>query len=158
MANIQLIDAGDNWAELRFDQPNSKANVLTRETFLEFTEILSQLEKRSDLKGVVVTSGKDQIFIAGADINMIQSLSTFDEALQACTEGQQLVHRWSKLPMETVAAIGGACLGGGMELSLACTKRVASTGKQVKIGLPEVQLGILPGFGGSIRLPRVTDL
>lgn len=158
MANVKLLDAGDGWCELRFDQPNSKANVLTRETMQEFQDIVAELEGRRDVKGVVITSGKDGIFIAGADISLIQSLSTFDDALKACTEGQQLIHRWSKLPCETVAAIHGACLGGGFELSLACTKRVASTGKATKMGLPEVNLGILPGFGGSIRLPRVTDL
>lgn len=158
MKNLQLLDAGDGWLELRFDQPNSKANVLTRETMEEFDATISEIEARKDVKGVVITSAKETIFIAGADINLIQSLSTFDEALKACTEGQQLIHRWSKLKVETVAAINGACLGGGMELSLACTKRIASTSKNTKMGLPEVNLGILPGFGGSIRLPRVTDL
>ncbi len=158
MANFSLIDRGDQWFELLFEQPGSVANVLNESVFKEFSALLDNLEKRSDIKGLVFTSAKKTIFIAGADVNLIKSLDTFDRALKACSGGQQMIHRISKLPFETVAAISGACLGGGLELSLACTKRVASTSKNVKIGLPEVQLGILPGFGGSIRLPRVTSL
>lgn len=158
MKNFQLIDRGDQWFELLFDQPNSVANVLNESVFAEFSELLNELEKRSDIKGLVFTSAKPKIFIAGADVNLIKGLDTFDTALKACSEGQQMIHRISKLPFETVSAISGACLGGGLELSLACSKRVASTSSNVKIGLPEVMLGILPGFGGSIRLPRTIAL
>lgn len=158
MANFNLIDRGDQWFELLFDQPDSTANILNQAVLEEFSSLLDDLEKRNDIKGLVFTSAKKTIFIAGADVNLIKSLDTFDGALKGCSDGQQMIHRISKLPFETVSAISGACLGGGLELSLACTKRVASTSKNVKIGLPEVQLGILPGFGGSIRLPRVTSL
>jgi 3-hydroxyacyl-CoA dehydrogenase/enoyl-CoA hydratase/3-hydroxybutyryl-CoA epimerase len=156
--NYKLIERGDGWVELCFDQPDTKANVFTADALRELDKVNGDLAARKDIKGLVLTSAKSDIFIAGADINLIKSLDTIDKALEGCTAGQQAIHRFSKLPFETVAAINGACLGGGFELALACKKRVASDGKQVKIGLPEVMLGILPGFGGSVRLPRLVPL
>ena len=158
MAIFQLIDRGDSWLELRMDTPNSKANIFTREALDEFSHVVEDLENRTEIKGVVVTSEKPGIFIAGADVNLIKALNTFEEAVKGCSTGQQIINRFANLPFETVAAINGACLGGGFELALACRKRVASSAKSVKIGLPEVQLGVLPGFGGSIRLPRLLTL
>lgn len=156
--NFKLIDRGDGWWELCFDQPDAKANVFNESALSELDELTEQLKSRSDIKGLVLTSAKDGIFIAGADINLIKALDTYEKALNQCTLGQQLIHRFSKLPFEKVAAIDGACLGGGFEISLACEKRIASDHKRVKIGLPEVNLGVLPGFGGSCRLPRLTKL
>jgi 3-hydroxyacyl-CoA dehydrogenase / enoyl-CoA hydratase / 3-hydroxybutyryl-CoA epimerase len=156
--NYKLIERGDGWVELCFDQPDSKANVFTESAIKELDLVTAALAARKDIKGVLVTSAKSDIFIAGADINLIKGLNTLEEAFQGCSAGQQAIHRFSKLPFETVAAISGACLGGGFELSLACKKRVASDAKSVKIGLPEVMLGILPGFGGSVRLPRLVPL
>jgi len=156
--NYKIIERGDGWAELCFDQPDSKANIFNESALKELEKVCADLSARKDLKGLLVTSAKSDIFIAGADLNLIKSLDTLDKALAGCTAGQQAVHMFSKLPFETVAAIGGACLGGGFELSLACKKRVASDAKSVKIGLPEVMLGILPGFGGSVRLPRLVPL
>ncbi|MCO5142485.1 MAG: 3-hydroxyacyl-CoA dehydrogenase NAD-binding domain-containing protein [Oligoflexia bacterium] len=156
--NFKLFDRGDSWYELCFDQPDSKANVFTEEALRELDSVTEELSKRKDIIGLVVTSAKKDIYIAGADINLIKDLDTIDKALTACSAGQQMIHRFSKLPFETVAAISGACLGGGFELALACKKRVASDARAVKIGLPEVMLGILPGFGGSTRLPRLVPL
>lgn len=156
--NYKIIERGDGWLELNFDQPDSKANVFTEQALKELDLVTADLAARKGIKGVVVTSAKSDIFIAGADLNLIKGLNTIDEALAGATAGQQAIHRFSKLPFETVAAINGACLGGGFELSLACKKRVASDSKSVKIGLPEVMLGILPGFGGSVRLPRLVPL
>lgn len=156
--NFKLIDRGEGWAELCFDQPDSKANIFNESALKELEKVTSDLAARRDLKGLVVTSAKSDIFIAGADLNLIKSLDTIDKALAGCTAGQQAIHKFAKLPFEKVAAIGGACLGGGFELALACNKRVASDAKGVKIGLPEVMLGILPGFGGSVRLPRLVPL
>lgn len=156
--NYKLIDRQDGWFELCFDQPDSKANVFTESALKELDKVTSDLMQRKDIKGLLVTSGKSDIFIAGADLSLIKGLDTLEKALAGCSEGQQAIHRFSKLPFETVAAINGACLGGGFELALACKKRVASDGKAVKIGLPEVNLGILPGFGGSVRLPRLIPL
>lgn len=156
--NYKIIERGDGWAELCFDQPDSKANIFNESALKELGLVTQNLAARRDLKGLLVTSAKSDIFIAGADLNLIKSLDTIDKAFAGCTAGQQAIHQFSKLPFETVAAISGACLGGGFELSLACKKRVASDAKSVKIGLPEVMLGILPGFGGSVRLPRLVPL
>ncbi len=156
--NYKLIERGDGWTEVCFDQPDSKANVFTEAALRELGQVAQELSEKRDLKGVIFTSGKSDIFIAGADLSLIKGLDTIDKAIEGCTFGQQVIHRISLLPCETVAAINGACLGGGFELSLACKKRLVSDGKQVKIGLPEVQLGILPGFGGSVRLPRLAPL
>jgi 3-hydroxyacyl-CoA dehydrogenase / enoyl-CoA hydratase / 3-hydroxybutyryl-CoA epimerase len=156
--NYRLNELGDGWLELCFDQPDSKANVFNESALKELDKVTADLSARKDIKGLVVTSGKTDIFIAGADLNLIRGLDTLDKALEGCSAGQQTIHRFSKLPFEKVAAISGACLGGGFELALACNKRVASDAKSVKIGLPEVMLGILPGFGGSVRLPRLVPL
>lgn len=156
--NYKVFERGDGWLELSFDQPDTKANVFNESALKELDKVVTDLSVRKDVKGILVTSAKSEIFIAGADLNLIKGLDTFDSALQGCTAGQQAIHRFSKLPFETVAAIGGACLGGGFELALACKKRIASDYKGVKIGLPEVMLGILPGFGGSVRLPRLVPL
>jgi 3-hydroxyacyl-CoA dehydrogenase/enoyl-CoA hydratase/3-hydroxybutyryl-CoA epimerase len=158
MKFFKIIDRNDGWSELCFDTPDNKANVFTADALAELGQIVDQLKDRRELKGLLVTSAKSDIFIAGADIKLIQTLDTLDKALEGATTGQQIIHRFSKLPFQKVAAIGGACLGGGFELALACDKRIASDSKGVKIGLPEVNLGILPGFGGSVRLPRLTKL
>lgn len=156
--NYKIIERGDGWLELCFDQPDTKANVFNESALRELDTVVTDLGNRKDVKGLLVTSAKSDIFIAGADINLIKSLDTIEKAIEGASAGQQAIHRFSKLPFETVAAIGGACLGGGFELALACKKRVASDAKSVKIGLPEVMLGILPGFGGSVRLPRLVPL
>ena len=157
-ANYKVVDRGQGCVELVFDQPDSKANVFNESALQELDRLSQDLAGRKDIKVLVVTSAKKDIFVAGADLSLIKSLDTIDKALAGCTQGQQAVHKFAKLPFETVAAINGACLGGGFELALACKKRVASDGKSVKIGLPEVMLGILPGFGGSVRLPRLVPL
>ena len=156
--NYKIIERGDGWLELCFDQPDTKANVFNESALRELDAVVTDLGSRKDVKGVLVTSAKSDIFIAGADINLIKTLDTIESAIEGASAGQQAIHRFSKLPFETVAAIGGACLGGGFELALGCKKRVASDAKSVKIGLPEVMLGILPGFGGSVRLPRLVPL
>ncbi len=156
--NYKLIERGDGWLEMQFDQPDSKANVFTEGAIRELDSLADELMGRRDLKGLLITSPKSDIFIAGADISLIKSLDTTAKAEAGATAGQQAIHKFSKMPFETVAAVNGACLGGGFELALACKKRVVGDGKAVKMGLPEVNLGILPGFGGSTRLPRLISL
>lgn len=156
--NYKITDRGDGWLELCFDQPDSKANIFTEQAIRELDLVTNELATRKNAKGILVTSAKSDIFVAGADLNLIKSLDSLESALAGCTAGQQAIHKFSKLPFEKVAAINGACLGGGFELALACDKRLASDAKSVKIGLPEVMLGILPGFGGSVRLPRLIPL
>jgi 3-hydroxyacyl-CoA dehydrogenase/enoyl-CoA hydratase/3-hydroxybutyryl-CoA epimerase len=145
-------------AFLEFDQPDSKVNVLTTPVLQEFHEIIRSLNQRPDLKGLLISSAKPDIFIAGADIKEIERITLEQDGAEKARAGQQVYNLLEKLPFPTMALINGACLGGGLELALACDWRLAGFGEKTKIGLPEVNLGVLPGFGGTIRLPRLTGL
>ena len=148
----------DCFAIIEFDQPDSKVNVLSAAALKELDEILTQLDGRRDLKGVCIISKKQDIFIAGADIKEIEKIDSASDAQGKAHAGQAILNRLEKLPIPTIALINGACLGGGLELALACDYRLAAFNDRVKIGLPEVKLGIIPGFGGTKRLPRLAGL
>ncbi|MBT4157427.1 MAG: enoyl-CoA hydratase/isomerase family protein, partial [Planctomycetaceae bacterium] len=139
---------------LEFDTPDSSVNILSSAALTELEQQLDEIAGRSDIKVLLITSAKKSIFIAGADIKEIESITDPQVASEKCNRGKQVFDKLEKLPQITVAVINGACLGGGYELSLACTYRVAGFAGCVKIGLPEVRLGILPGFGGCVRLPK----
>ncbi len=143
---------------LTLDKPGTEVNVLTSEILLELKDILSAIRTRNYLRALLIISAKNRIFIAGADINEIRGITTEKDAVEKAEQGKAVFQILEDLPIPTVAVINGACLGGGYELALACKYRVASFSDNVKIGLPEVNLGILPGFGGSIRLPRLVGL
>lgn len=142
----------DGIAWLHFDMPDSGANVLSKEVLLELDLILKDIEKESP-KGLVILSAKSSGFIAGADIKEFTKLKDSAEALELIRRGQSVFDHLESLPFPTVALINGFCLGGGMELALACRIRVAEESPSTRLGLPEVQLGIHPGFGGTVRLP-----
>ncbi len=144
-----------------FDRPGAKVNVLSSGVMRRLDEVLTELEEaafRDRVRSVVIRSGKLGTFIAGADVNEIAAITDPAEGTAAARAGQQVFNRLNALPIPTIAAIDGMCLGGGTELALACTYRIASDRKETKIGLPEVQLGIIPGFGGSTRLPRLVGM
>jgi len=143
---------------ITFDQPDSKVNVLTGEILSEFERMIEVTLAEQDIKALVIQSAKSGIFIAGADINEIKGISDPFEAEQKSRAGQKVLDRLEDLKVPTIAVIDGAALGGGCELALACTYRLATFNSKVKIGLPEVNLGILPGFGGTYRLPRLIGL
>ena len=145
-------------AVIEFDQPESKVNVLSSAVMKELAGIIGQLASLKDLKGALVLSKKPDIFIAGADIKEIENITSNSEARLKAKEGQKILNALENLPIPTIALINGACLGGGLELALACDYRLACFGDKVKIGLPEVKLGIIPGFGGTKRLPRLVGL
>lgn len=144
--------------QLTLDQPGSEVNILTSETMKALSAALDEVPSRSDVKALLITSSKSRIFIAGADIKEIEKISTPQEAFEKAEQGKAVFKKLERLKIPTVCVINGACLGGGYELALSCRYRVASFSTNVKIGLPEVNLGILPGFGGSIRLPRLLGL
>lgn len=147
---------GDNGvAWLKIDVPNEKMNTLQSAFVDQVTDVLAQLKEKKDVKGMVVYSGKPDNFIAGADIRMLAACQTADEAQQLAAKGQELFAQLEALPFHVVAAIHGPCLGGGLELALACHSRVCSDDGKTRLGLPEVQLGLLPGSGGTQRLPRL---
>ena len=148
----------DGIAHLVMDHPERKVNVLDVQALSDLGPALDELEQAQGLKGVVVMSGKTGSFIAGADVAAIGSLTDRDQVLSLIRGAHAAFNRLSALPCASVAAIDGICLGGGTELALACDSRIASEEPRTQIGLPEVLLGIFPGFGGSQRLPRLIGL
>lgn len=143
---------------LTFDAQDAKVNILSEKALREFAGHLDRIRQDKSLKALFLTSAKKKIFIAGADIKEIQSISNAAEGEKKSLAGHMILSELEDLPIPSVALINGACLGGGLELALACTYRFAGHSEDVKIGLPEVKLGIFPGFGGTFRLPRRTGL
>jgi 3-hydroxyacyl-CoA dehydrogenase / enoyl-CoA hydratase / 3-hydroxybutyryl-CoA epimerase len=141
-----------------FDRPGDKVNLLTPDMLQELGDLLDSVRGREDVRGLIFKSSKPGVFIAGMDIEAIAAFTDAFKAAEGARFGQVVFQKIADLPVPSACAINGACLGGGMELALACTVRVAADVKSVKIGLPETQLGIIPGFGGTQRLPRLTGL
>ena len=148
----------DSIAVVTFDLPGEPVNKLNAAVKVEFEALLIRLRDDPEIKGAVLISGKSDTFIAGADIEEFTALTTQAEAERLSFEGQEMVSLVETLPKPVVAAIHGACLGGGLELALACHYRVATDHSKTQLGLPEVQLGLLPGAGGCQRLPRLIGL
>ena len=142
-----------------FDVPDEKVNTLGKGLTDEFEALLASLEAMSIApRALVLTSGKPDNFIAGADIKDFVKIQSALEGETLSRFGQRLIDRLAALPIPTVAAIHGSCMGGGTEMALACTYRIASDDSKTSLGLPEVLLGILPGAGGTQRLPRLVGL
>lgn len=138
------------------DVPGEKVNTLGRGLIEDFEALLGRIEKgETQARALVLCSGKPDNFIAGADINDFVKIQSALEGETLARFGQALLDRLQALPIPTVAAIHGSCMGGGTELSLACTYRLASDDPKTAIGLPEVMLGLIPGMGGTQRLPRL---
>jgi len=155
-AHWTIGEAEDGIGTLTLDLPGRPVNVLSGAVLEELSGHLKELAGKG-LKGLVVRSGKSG-FIAGADVGEIAEILDPGTATRLVEKGQQVLMELERLPFPTVAAIHGACLGGGLELALACTQRVCSDDPSTRMGLPEVKLGIHPGFGGCVRLPRVVGL
>ena len=145
----------DNIAVITIDAPGEKMNTLKAEFASEVRGIIRQIRDNKELRGAVFISAKADNFIAGADINMIARCHSAQEAEALARQGQQIMAEIHGLSIPVIAAIHGACLGGGLELALACHGRVCSDDDKTRLGLPEVQLGLLPGSGGTQRLPRL---
>jgi 3-hydroxyacyl-CoA dehydrogenase/enoyl-CoA hydratase/3-hydroxybutyryl-CoA epimerase len=147
-------------AILEFDQPDSKVNILNTQTMQELTDIINELKAKPEheVQALLISSKKDGIFIAGADIKEIEKINTIEEAKEKAESGKKIFQRLQSLDLITVAVINGVCVGAGLELALFCKYRVASFSEKVKIGLPEVNLGVIPGFGGTQTLPRLIGL
>src|SRR6185295_1383805 len=158
---LRLELGGERLATLTFDLPEKRVNIFQPSVFAEIEKVLAELarpEIRREIGCLVLASGKPGTFIAGADVQAIASVTDPAEVAEAVRAGQRLFAAWEALPFPTVAAISGVCLGGGLEWSLASTYRVASDRADVRIGLPETRIGILPAWGGSTRLPRLVGL
>jgi len=145
-------------ATLTLNCKDDKVNKLTSPVLREFQNYLKEIRSDSAVKLLAICSAKKDMFIAGADIDEIKNITTPDEAAKKAQAGQGIFNQLEDMPMPTVACINGICLGGGLELALACTWRIAVDSARCKIGLPEVSLGIIPGFGGTQRLPKLIGL
>ncbi|ELN0132768.1 fatty acid oxidation complex subunit alpha FadJ [Raoultella planticola] len=156
MASAFTLDIRpDNVGVITIDSPGEKMNTLKAEFGQQVRAIVRQIRDNKSLRGVVLISAKPDNFIAGADINMIARCASAQEAEALARQGQQIMAEIHGLAIPVIAAIHGACLGGGLELALACHGRVCSDDEKTRLGLPEVQLGLLPGSGGTQRLPRL---
>ena len=144
-------------AWLTLDKPNTSANVLSAAVLAELNERLAELE-RARPRGLILISGKKSGFIAGADIREFTGITDEAGGYALIRAGQQVFDRLEALPCPTVAAIHGFALGGGLETALACRYRVAVADERLALGLPEVQLGLHPGFGGNRRASLQTIL
>jgi 3-hydroxyacyl-CoA dehydrogenase/enoyl-CoA hydratase/3-hydroxybutyryl-CoA epimerase len=154
---FKLEVGSDKIATLTFDSPDSSVNTFTRQAIEELETQVGELEKLAGagkISGVIFASAKEGNFIAGADIHLIQEINTPAQGTEAAAAGQAIFARIQDLPVPTMAAINGSCVGGGLELALSCDYRTATDSAKTSIGLPETQLGVLPGWGGTFRLPR----
>lgn len=140
------------------DSPNSKVNSLGVALTKEFETVLKNFETNSALNSAVLISGKPGCFVAGADISMLENCKTANEAQNISHEAQILFDRMENGKKPIIAAISGVCLGGGLELALACHYRIATKDKKTGLGMPEVMLGLLPGAGGTYRARRLTSI
>ncbi|MGH0141614.1 UNVERIFIED_CONTAM: hypothetical protein FKN15_073917 [Acipenser sinensis] len=145
-------------AVVRFNSPNSKVNTLSQQLQSEFTQVMSEVWANGAVKSAVLISSKPGCFIAGADINMIEACNTAAEVTSLSQEGQRMLQKIEQSPIPIVAAINGSCLGGGLEVAIACQYRVATKNKKTVLGTPEVMLGLLPGAGGTQRLPKMVGI
>lgn len=147
------IERQDGVAWLVLDAPGKKVNTLSSSLVDWFERALDELE-RDRPRGVVILSGKPDQFVAGADLEELVRLDSAEAIVRLVERGHSLISRLEALGCPTVAAIDGPCLGGGLELALGCRFRVATDSAKTRLGLPEVQLGLIPGLGGTQRLPR----
>ena len=141
-----------------FDNKDLDVNLLCEEVLLELEVLLEEISQNSELKIVLFKSAKKNIFIAGADIKEIKALDTREKALEKVRQGRRILSYIATLKVPTLAVIDGAALGGGFELALACDFRLTTENPKTKIGLPEVSLGVMPGFGGTVRLRNLIGL
>lgn len=147
----------DNIVNIVFNRQDKDMNILSRSVAQELDQVLSQLEEDAELNGLIFSSAKKD-FIVGADISEIASLESSEAATAAARDLEALFRRFSELDVPTVAAIDGLCLGGGLELALCFRWRVATDLPKTKFSLPEIKLGVIPGCGGTQRLPRLIGI
>jgi 3-hydroxyacyl-CoA dehydrogenase / enoyl-CoA hydratase / 3-hydroxybutyryl-CoA epimerase len=156
--NLEVDTDGSGAALLKIDVAGRSMNVLTRQVMEDLDAALDRVAGESGLRVLVIRGMKKTGFLAGADIQQFAEIASAEEASALSKRGQDLFNKLELLPIPTVAVIHGPCLGGGLELALACDYRLVVDGPGTQIGLPEVELGLLPGWGGTQRLPRVIGL
>jgi 3-hydroxyacyl-CoA dehydrogenase/enoyl-CoA hydratase/3-hydroxybutyryl-CoA epimerase/3-hydroxyacyl-CoA dehydrogenase/enoyl-CoA hydratase/3-hydroxybutyryl-CoA epimerase/enoyl-CoA isomerase len=150
------LEQTNGFAVVTFDLPGSRANTMGQSVLAELEALAAKLAQRSDLRGLLFRSGKPDMFIAGADLREAAGAAITPELSRAIAKkGHDIVAAFENLPFPTVALIDGSCMGGGLELALGFDFRLAGNNPKTELGFPEVKVGILPGWGGTQRLPRV---
>jgi 3-hydroxyacyl-CoA dehydrogenase/enoyl-CoA hydratase/3-hydroxybutyryl-CoA epimerase len=144
----------DGILRVRIEREGEPVNSFARESLLELGELVKHIKGNSDIKGVVFRSGKTGNFVAGADINQLRNLNEREAARDISRVGQEVFQALEELDVPTVALISGSCVGGGLEFVMSCSYRVADTSSKTVLGLPEVKLGLIPGWGGTVRMVR----
>lgn len=145
----------DGLAVLTLDLPGKKLNVLSRSVFEELRDKLEEIRVGGDARALVIESGKAGSFVAGADVGDLKQITSAEEGEELSTQASGVLNQIGELGIPSVCAIDGVCLGGGLELALACSYRLVTDNSGTQLGLPEVQLGLIPGAGGTQRLPRL---
>ncbi|MBU2925776.1 fatty acid oxidation complex subunit alpha FadJ [Colwellia sp. 1_MG-2023] len=153
-----LVRQENGIAHLVMDVVGDTMNTLKAEFTEQVADVLAEIKADAAITGIVLCSGKQDSFVAGADINMINNCQTKEEVVSLSRQGQMIFSQLEQLNIPVVAAINGACLGGGLELAMACHARVCSDNVKTALGVPEVQLGLLPGSGGTQRLPKLVGI
>ncbi len=156
--SILSVKTIENVAVVTLNDPDEKVNKLNESLIDEVTNFLDRLESNDEFHGALLMSGKEDNFIAGADIDMFKSRTTAEELEELSRTGHEILTRIENFAKPVVVGIHGSCMGGGTELALACHYRIVSDHSDTKIGLPEVKLGLLPGMGGTQRLPRLIGI
>lgn len=159
MANTwHTKDPRDGILVVTIDQADRPVTALSRSALEELSTLIDDIKNDPAIAGVLFISGKPGCFIAGADVTELKDLHGADAARQISQFGQKIFQKLEDLKTPTVALISGSCLGGGLEFAMACRYRIADDHSKTQLALPEVQLGLIPGWGGTVRLPRLTGL
>ena len=159
MNDAWTLRIDDEWnAWLIFDRPGETVNAFTSSALAGLEAVLDQAAADERIKSVIIASGKDDSFIVGADVDELAAIRDVEDARAKAEAGHAVFGKIASLPVPTAAVIHGPCLGGGLEMALACDYRLVSDHPKTSLGLPEVNLGILPGWGGTQRLPRLVGL
>lgn len=158
-SSIRLVIRDDRFATLTFDAPDRSTNILTEQTWRDLEVALRVLIVQTDIRGVILKSAKPNSFIVGADLKLLADAAPLDPKVKAVIDhGHRVLNMLESLPCPTCALIDGTALGGGLEVALACDVILMGTSPQVELGLPEVKFGLMPGWGGTQRLPRLIGL
>ncbi|QEL19033.1 enoyl-CoA hydratase-related protein [Limnoglobus roseus] len=158
-SSIRLKIRDDRFATITFDSAGRSTNLLTLDVWRDFEKALLLLERQTEIRGVILKSGKADVFIAGADLKLLADAAPQDPRVKAVLDlGRRVLLQLEALPFPTCAIIDGPALGGGLEVALACDVLLLGSNRKVEVGLPEVNFGLIPGWGGTQRLPRVVGL
>lgn len=156
--HLTIDDSDPGMVTVRIDLADRPVNVLNASLFGELDQLLEDLVVSGDERAVVFRSGKASGFLAGADLKELAAIRTRSESDAVVNRGLDVFQKLAALPQTTIAVIDGSCLGGGLEFALACSERLAVRGDRTRLGLPEVNLGLIPAWGASYRLARLTGL